>query len=234
MGKYVVTDLTRFAEGNDDVCTALIDIDTGRCVRPTPYFKKDNVRQLGILPGSIVEGDIFPIEGASRPHREDCTYKNLKAVGSVSAEEFKEILERTLSDSVESGFGPDFDKVKLLPPDTNSDCSLITVKVKSESFRVEKDLYGKYKVRFEDMSGATYRYISITDLGFHEYIKSVAASAGDPVAEVNAHFRGAVDVYLRLGVSRIHAVGERRGYWMQVNGIYSFPGKLQKIRGYAP
>lgn len=234
MGKYVVTDLTRFKEGSDEVCTALIDIETGECVRPTPYFKKEVVRKLRLLPGSVVEGEIVPVSNAPRPHREDCTYGKLTATGAVAAAQFKDILEASLSESVRAGFGPDFDGVKLLPVDTAADRSIITVKIKPSSFKVEKDGYGKYKVHFEDLSGKSYRYIPITDLGFHEYIKSIAGGQGDPVDVVNAHFKEAVDVYLRLGVSRVYEVGERKGYWMQVNGIYSFPSKLHKIRGYAP
>ncbi|HGM7336252.1 TPA: hypothetical protein ACKQCJ_002597 [Stenotrophomonas maltophilia] len=233
MGKYVVTDLTRFKEGNDDVCTALIDIESGQCVRPTPYLKKEFVKGLGMLPGSIVEGEISPVRGASRPHREDCTYGDLKMIGAVTASEFKNILESSLSENVASGFGPDFDGMKFLPVDTKSDRSIITVKIKPDSFRVEKDNFGKYKVHFDDLSGKSYRYISITDLGFHEYIKSIGVGGADPAEEVNSHFKGAVDVYLRLGVSRVHEVAGKNGYWMQVNGIYSFPSKLQKIRGYA-
>ncbi|MDC8748108.1 hypothetical protein NY751_18965 [Xanthomonas campestris] len=230
MADYVVTDLTRFKDGHDDVCTALIDIKTGQCVRPIPYLKMVDVRRLGILPGSIVRGDFVQMPAAQRPHREDSSYGKLNSVGAVTAQEFKEVLKSSLSASVKDGLGGDFDGVKLLPVGTTSDRSIITIKVNPANFRILKDKYEKYKVHFTDSAGDSYSFIPITDLGFYEYLKG----SNDPVAEINSHFRGSAEIYLRLGVSRIHEAADRKGYWMQVNGIYSFPNKLVNLRGYAP
>ena len=58
MGKYIVTDLTRFKAGSDDVCTAVINMDTGQCLRPIPYLTSKNVQELNMQPGAILKGDI--------------------------------------------------------------------------------------------------------------------------------------------------------------------------------
>jgi len=235
MGKYVVTDLTRFKEGSKDVCTALIDVETGACVRPIPYFTYERVKALGMIPGAVIEGEFISSAEAGKPHREDCDHRGLKLTGAVNAAEFRRVLDASLSPSVQEGFGSDFDGIKFLPPGTTAQKSIITVKVKPGDLRVDKDNYGKYKVHFRDSAGASYRYIPITDLGFHEYIRAVDGSSNNPVDEVNSHFHGATEIYLRLGVSRAYKAQDgRNGYWMQVNGIYSFPSKLNKIRGYAP
>jgi len=41
------------------------------------------------------------------------------------------------------------------------------------------------------------------------------------------------EIYLRIGVGRRWKVSERDGYWLQVNGIYTFPNFLEEIRTYA-
>lgn len=235
MGKYIVTDLTRFKEGKAEVCTALISEDSGQCVRPIPYFTFEQMRKYGVIPGAVIEGDFTPAAIAGKPHREDCSYGTLQLTGAVSASDFRAVLQRSISNSVKEGFGSDFDGIKLLPIETKAERSIITVKVDPDCFKVEKDRFGNYKVHFTDSSGVTYRYIPITDLGFHQYLKGVDQSSMNPVDEVNSHFKGSHEIYLRLGVSRAHQSQDgRNGYWMQVNGIYSFPDRLDKIRGYAP
>ena len=45
MTRYIVTDLTRFSN-LDTVCTAVINTETGECLRPMPYLASKVVEKL--------------------------------------------------------------------------------------------------------------------------------------------------------------------------------------------
>ena len=47
--KMIVTDLTRFS-ASDKVCVAVIDIETGNCMRPMPYFSSEVCKKLNLQP----------------------------------------------------------------------------------------------------------------------------------------------------------------------------------------
>lgn len=57
MREVIVTDLTRFSN-EENVCTAVIDVKTGECLRPMPYLKSARCKELGIHPGAILKGDL--------------------------------------------------------------------------------------------------------------------------------------------------------------------------------
>lgn len=233
LSKVIITDLTRFNKP-EKVCTAAIDMDTGECLRPMPYLESATVAKLNIHPGAILEGDITLNSNTSNPHIEDASYKNLKYLGAASSDEFKSILDQTLSSSVASGFGVLFrDGQKHIPVGVFATCSIITIKVSPLSLDIHEDQYkpGKIKASFTDGAGHSFRYLSITDRGFFDYAKKHQDDG--ELRKVQNFILTQDEVYLRVGVSRKWKIGDRDGYWLQVNGIYTFPNFLEEIRAYA-
>lgn len=232
MGKYIVTDLTRFANP-EMVCTAVVNVATGECLRPMPYLMSEKVEELNIHPGAILEGKITRRQQAGNPHIEDAVYDDLTYVGPASGEEFKAILDRTLSGSVASGFGVQFaENQKHIPADQKATCSIVTIKTHPKKLHINDDKYkpGKIKASFTDESGFSFRYLSITDRGFFDYAKK---HQNDRQLGVVQKFILAQDeVYLRVGLGRQWKINEKDGYWLQVNGIYTFPDFLKEVRTY--
>ena len=232
MSKIIITDLTRFSRPVD-VCTAGTDVTSGACIRPMPYLKMARCAQLGILPGAILSGDFRPARGLTGPHQEDTEYSNLKFVGPCTAEEFRSALTTHLFDSVEQGF-----EIRLshghkhVPVGHAVKRSIITLAVDPRSLAIVEDSYkeGKIRAHFADSSGREFRYLSITDLGFYRYAEK--HRAGKDLDALNAFLRGQPEAYLRLGLSRAHEIRGVNAYWMQVNGIYTFPDFVKEIRSY--
>jgi len=233
LNKFIITDLTRFSNP-DTVCTAAIHTKTGKCFRPIPYLKRAECAELNIHPGAILEGDITLNSVTKNPHVEDATHKNLKYIGAATAEEFKLILDRTLSDSVASGFGVKFDtRQKYIPAGVSAICSIITIKILPLALDIYEDRYkpGKIKASFTDGAGQSFRYLSITDRGFFDYAKKHQVDG--KLQDLRDFLLTQEEIYLRVGVSRIWQVNHRNGYWLQVNGIYTFPDFFEEIRTYA-
>ena len=89
--KIIVTDLTRFKEGNPNVCTAGVTED-GELIRPyPPYLQASDCERLDIHPGAILEGKFTP-SSKGIPHVEDASWDGLKYIGKCSSEEFREAL----------------------------------------------------------------------------------------------------------------------------------------------
>lgn len=233
MRKIIITDLTRFNKG-DDVCTAGTDTESGRCIRPMPYLKGTLCRKLGILPGAILSGDFVPKRGLSGPHQEDAAYtpQRLSFEGPSSSKEFKEALESGLQDSVEEGFEIELDDgQKHVPVGHRVKRSIITLAVDAQSIEIIEDNYSKTKVHFTDGSGRKFAYFPITDLGFHRYADTHRAAKD--LARVNEFIKSQPEAFLRLGLSRAWQNPKGiNGYWMQVNGIYTFPEFFEEIRSY--
>lgn len=232
MRKVIITDLTRFSK-NEKVCTAAIDVDTGECFRPMPYLKSKRCAELNIQPGAILMGDLALRADASNPHIEDATYSKLEFHGASTAEEFKLVLEKSLSHSVSSGFGINFDVgQKHIPIEETANCSIVTIKVQPHQIQVHEDQYkaGKVKLSFTDNSGDQFRYLSITDLGFYDYAQHHQNDGS--LMELQRFLTSQSEIYLRVGLGRAWEVGERNGYWLQANGIYTFPEFHQEIRSY--
>ena len=232
---FVVTDLTRFSSGNPDVCTALIDMETGACVRPMPYFKFDAVKKHCVLPGAIFTGGFTPSAGRSAPHVEDCGYSDLKFHGPATGVQFRDALNKSLHSAVATGFNAQLTfGQKVLPLSSPPPRSIVTIKVSSTDIEIVPDLYNdrKIKIHFRDESGFQFRFMPITDLGFHDHA-SAHRNAGD-LNIINEHLQSSDEIFLRVGLSREHTSPDGRcGYWIQVNGIYTFPSKLNLVRGYS-
>ena len=232
MREVIVTDLTRFSK-DENVCTAVIDVKTGECLRPMPYLKSAKCQELGIHPGAILKGNLTLKPDRENPHVEDASYSNLTFYGACSGEQFLKVLENSLSDSVSEGFGVDFDtNQKHIPHDQVANCSIITIKISPNQLSIHEDQYkpGKIKATFTDSSGHRYSYLSITDRGFHDYAKEHQNDGR--LHEVTDLINEQDSVYLRIGLSRVWSVDERNGFWLQVNGIYTFPKFHEEIRSY--
>lgn len=230
----IVTDLTRFRD-RERVCIAGIDKDSGECIRPMPYVARSECERMNVLPGAKLRGDFTPSPGRTGPHQEDYRYENLRFLGPSSSREFKNALEQHLYESVEEGFEIALNNSqKHIPTNHDVQRSIITVRVPPSGIKIVEDLFrpGKIKLNFRDLSSRELRYIAITDLGFHEY--ALLHHSHNELRTINGMIRNQEEVYLRIGLSREYQPphDERNGYWLQVNGIYTFPDYNSEIRCY--
>lgn len=232
----IITDLTRFKAGNPNVCTAGIDRATGECIRPMPYLSFSDCSRLRILPGGILTGEFTFAKNRNAPHTEDCNYQGLKFAGPCSGVEFRDILVKSCFADVEAGFEfvlPAGEK--LVSTGHSVQRSIITLQVTPDSIEIVEDSYkpGSIKLHFTDSSGRRHRYLPITDLGFYDYAQRHRDSGA--LAELNAEIASQKEVFLRIGLSRNFRNPQgKEGYWMQANGIYTFPTVLRYIRSYPP
>jgi hypothetical protein len=232
--RLIVTDLTRFSN-KQIVCTAGVDVQTGECIRPMPYLAAADCQKLNILPGAILIGDFTPV-ARTGPHQEDFNHSNLMFHGPCSAEEFREALESTCFASVSEGFEFDFrdPNQKMLPPNHPVQRSIVTIAVSPSKIEIVEDMYkpGKIKVIFTDGAGQTFRYIPVTDLGFHDY--ALQHQQAGALETLNSWLQSQEEVFLRIGLSREYTNPQgRTGFWLQVNGIYTFPDYHPEIRSYS-
>ena len=230
----IVTDLTRFSN-HDIVCTAGIDTVTGDCIRPMPYLKTSVCKKLKILPGAILTGDFTSSSGLKGPHQEDNTYSELKFAGPCTAEQFKKVLADSCFPSVEDGFEIKLPKgQKFLPAGHAVKRSIITIAVVPNDVNIVEDKFkpGKIKIHFKDQSKHSYSFIGVTDLGFHDYAQKNRAA--NDLSAVNDLLKAQEEVFLRIGLSREYKAQDGRfGYWLQANGIYTFPHYHEEIRSYS-
>lgn len=233
MRTVIVTDLTRFSK-KENVCTAVIDLSTGECIRPMPYFKGDVCEKLNLQPGAILKGNLTIKKDASNPHIEDANYSKLTFEGPSTSEQFKTVLNNSLSPSVSDGFGVNFsDGQKHIPIDEVANCSIITINVSPGDISIHEDQYkpGKIKVTVTDQAGHQFRYLAITDLGFYDY--AMKHQNDGKLQEIQNFVSSQQEIFLRIGLSREFQVPDgKNGYWLQVNGIYTFPDYQHDIRSY--
>jgi hypothetical protein len=145
----------------------------------------------------------------------------------------KSVLEASASSSIKNGFGCNTkpnDKVLTIPPAK----SIMTLQITPKNFHVVHDQYDKEKIKAHlvDSDGLSLQYLPITDLGFYDNVGRTATRkiSADEITE----FIHAQDVLMiRLGLSRKFSSKDGRdGYWMQVNGIYTFPEYDRLVRSY--
>jgi hypothetical protein len=233
MKTYILTDLTRFSKP-DKVCIALIDPMNGQCFRPIPYLTSKACAKLGIQPGAKIIGELDLKRNNSRPHVEDASYGKLKFGGPSTAKEFRDVLEMTLSPNVSEGFGVSLDqKQKHIPDETPALKSILTIKAQPNQIQIHEDQYkpGKIKLSFQDSSGHHFPYLSITDRGFYDFAEKHQNDS--QLINVQRLLASQDEIYLRVGLGRSFEVDDgRKGCWLQVNGIYSFPNYRKEIRQY--
>lgn len=227
MQKIIITDLTRFSNP-DIVCIAGIDKETGQCIRPIPYLNKADYQNLKIRPRAILSGIFTPLS-AQNPHWEDMEHQNnLQYEGLSNTNEFKKILSNDLSKNIEEGFDISLQyKQRYIPIDHILRKSIITIKVNPHDVHfIKNDYKTGGKLNFIDNSGRDYRFFPITDLTVHQIIEQ-----HQDFFKLNAFLHAQSEVYLRIGLSRCWKKPNttEKGYWLQINGIYTFPHDLTEI-----
>ncbi|WP_423055281.1 dual OB domain-containing protein [Aeromonas veronii] len=233
MSKIVITDLTRF-HNKDLVCMAGIDIETGSCIRPMPYIRFENCEKLKIIPGSIIEGKFKKSPNPTGPHTEDHNYEGLTLVDACNKGMFYKILNDSCVPDVSTGFKIALEhKQKHIPIGHNINTSIITIKVNPRTISIIEDKFkpGKLKVNFQDGAGTWFNYLPITDLGFHDFAQEKHGI--NELDKLNYFINSQETAFLRVGLSRAYQPpSQHNGYWIQVNGIYTFPNYYKELREY--
>lgn len=213
MREIIITDLTRFSN-QEIVCIAGIDLNSGQCIRPMPYLPTSECKRLNILPGTILKGKFTPVSELIGPHQEDMSYKNLSYIGPCSSEDFKLALRSGLFNSIEAGFEIELAHgQKHIPVDHELGRSIITIQVNPEGIEVVDDTYkpGKVKLNFGDNSGRVFKYMAITDFGFHLFAEK--HHMAKELHTLNSFIGSQAEIYLRIGLSRRWNNGNTDGYW---------------------
>jgi hypothetical protein len=197
------------------------------------YLSFELCKKFNILPGTILDGTFTTPQHLDAPHVEDRHYSNLKAIGTIDSSAFKTILERSSTTSIKTGFGcliAPTDKVITAPPAK----SIITLKINPKQFQVVQNKFDTetIKAHLTDGDGLSLSFLSITDLGFYVNVgQSATRKIG--AKEITEFIQEQDALYIRLGLGRKHKTDDgREGYWMQVNGIYTFPTYQQIVRSY--
>jgi len=227
--EIIITDLTRFNK-LEKVCIAGINAKTGECIRPLPYILYKDCKKLNILPGSKLDGNFIKDNNVVKPHTEDRQRKDLKYIGKSSSDEFQAILESNLSSNISDGFDYIFLGEKAIPKEYAPSKSIITIKVNTNNIEIVKDGFkeGKIRLNLLDNDGKRFSFLSITDLGFYNYAMEHFDDTNFPKI-INDFIRQQDDIYLRIGLGREY----QEKYWLQVNGIYTFPNYDTEIRSYS-
>jgi len=232
--EIIITDLTRFSKP-EKVCIAGISVTTGDCIRPLPYISYEKCKELNILPGSKLTSQFTQNNNRGTPHIEDSYYEDLNHIGQSTSDEFHQVLNDSLFNSISQGFGYSFPEGGKVIPYTNPpQHSIITLQVNASQIKVVKDSYneGKIKLNFQDNDGKKYYYLPITDLGFYNYAMNHFNDDNFP-SSLNSFLGSQDELYLRIGLSgRYKSPDGKDGYWLQVNGIYTFPNYDTEIRSY--
>lgn len=232
--RIVVTDLTRFKRPGK-VCVAGIDLSNSECIRPMPYLDTSRCQELNILPGAILEGKFTESTNRVGPHQEDYSHSDLNFLGPCTSQEFKNALECGSFNSVEEGFEISLQlNQKYIPWEHSISRSIVTIAVSPANTEIVEDDFtpGKIRLNFVDQSGRRYQYISITDLGFYNH--AIKHHEMKDLLTLNRWMHTQNEILLRLGLSRrFQSQDGRDGYWLQTNGIYTFPDYHQDIRSYS-
>ncbi len=227
----IVTDLTRFSNP-EIVCLAGLDRRDGRCIRPMPYLHTAACRELRLAAGAVLAGSFFPALDAQGPHQEDYWYTGLRAAGTCTPSEFRAALRRGLFPSIEEGFEVSLPyRQKYIPFGHPVRRSIITISVAPARIALvaNPDKPEQIKGHFVDGAGRNFTSISLTDLAFHS--QAAERGARNDLAGLNAQIQSQHEVLLRVGLSRDYTAPDgRRGYWLQVNGVYTFPDFPTGIR----
>lgn len=219
----VITDLTRFKNQVDKFCIAGIDINSRALIRPMPYLTRDFVLPKNIIPGSVFSGDFSCFHNPA-PHVEDFYHKNLEYLGDIGETDFQGILENSNFSSISAGFGTIVAGEKKISETLPPERSIITITVQPNNISISCDNYGKLRVCLTDQSGVHYRNMALSDFGLFQFIDKAKSNLN----KANDFIQNSKIVYARIGLGRVY----ENYFWLQVNGIYTFPGFLDGIRHY--
>lgn len=222
---YIISDITRFKD-SEDVCIAILGREDGICRRPLPYKNRTDVSEIGIMPGTLFKAELTPRSDLSGPHSEDCDFSNEEWQGLVEESELRALMAKTSFDSLTKGFDEKVNpKIRCVEVDACPGNSIITVKVVpgEVSFSFVDTDDKKMRLNLTDCSGVKYRRLPVADLYFHTLAHELLIQGRlDALTERIANSR---EVYIRIGLGRFHeSRSGKKGYWLQVNGIYFFPG----------
>jgi hypothetical protein len=240
MRTLIITDVTRFAKSGK-LCVAGIDVENGECIRPMiagsshpDYLTHEACKTHDILPGTVLTGTFADIKGTSRPHHEDRLASKMKSLGASSAADFEEILRQHSYGSLSTGFGADPNGKVFgldLPPPVRS---IITLRPRPGSVHISDNPFnpGRIQAAFVDEEGHSYSNLPITDLGLYDFVGNPQTRRMS-VDSLNDLLRNVKRTYLRVGLSRAYAAPDgRNGYWLQLNGVYTFPAYSETVRRY--
>jgi len=237
----IITDLTRFKK-EGKVCIAGYSQQQSKIIRPLfsehiadAYLDQKVCEQYNILPGTRLSGDFESMNHQS-PHNEDHLVRGTLNVDTpATKEEFLVVLQETSRETLSLGFGcPINDKV--IPLGIVPSCSIVTLAINPDEIQLvagfNNDI-NTLKVKLATVGLNPQKPLSLTDLGFYRYaINFVNHSSID---KLNLFLHQQEIIYLRIGLSRSYPAQDgsnRNGYWMQVNGIYTFPNYHKEIRSY--
>lgn len=201
---YIITDLTELHDNK--VCVAVIDIETGACLRPLPYLSLAECQAQDLRPGKVVTfGRITTKPDIELPHVED-KITTFKVFRDATDLEFKTALEHGC---FADAFGMPAEK-KDLPFPNQALRSLIT--------------YRPQRLLLEESFGLRawvdhWRFLPIKDPRYGK---------PNPTFNLNAenqHLAAAVarqEVLVRLGLTRPLKSGDAQKCYIQVNGIFTF------------
>lgn len=222
---FVVTDLTAFRDGR--VCIAGIDEETGNCIRPEPYLTREQCLELDIRPRRILRGQMTRFPDTKPPHVEDRRCPSPTPVGWKTSERFQEILAGTARDSVCAGFGCEVPVgQKYFPKEDPPGHSIITFR--PSSVQLVMDNYGKLRTHVVETSGREFPFLPVADLLLREYVFGQEDHSA-ACRQVSVHVQRQDAVFCRIGIGRPKRLDDGRdGYWLQLNGLYSFPASWQE------
>ncbi|BCM24345.1 hypothetical protein [Methyloradius palustris] len=231
----IITDITQFKPDKDLVCIAGLDIASGECIRPQPYYTLTQCKQDGILPGFKLQGDFSLSGSASAPHLEDYNHTNTHHLGNATTQEFKQILINNASPSLQAGFGVPLQANQKLIYDydvNNILASIITIQINPTSVYVHLDDKGRLRINFTDGSNNRFIDIPFKDIRYIDYYFRKQTQIALSLITLNAFLRAQEQLFIRVGIGRIWASSQSRGYWFQVNGVYSFPQCWPQVIAY--
>jgi hypothetical protein len=175
-----------------------------------------------------------PSTGRRAPHPEDCHYHPVKVAGPSAGEEFQRIQPESCFASIEAGFEVSLASgEKVIPSGHQVQRSIITLQVAPDNVEIVENTYkpGSIRLHFTDSTGRRYRFFPITDLGFYDYAQRHRESSA--LDSLNQQIAAQKEIFLRIGLSRNYKNPQgKEGFWLQANGIYTFPSVLRYIRSY--
>lgn len=227
--RFMVTDLTRFAT---EACHCVAGIgEDGRCYRPVrEFFTPWECRAYSILPGVLLDVTFRYMQEARAPHIEDCHREGVRFLRKGRVREFARTLAGSCAPSVAEGFGVDLASCKrCIPVEKAPRSSIITVAIPLGSCFFHRDEgSGKIRFTFFDGAGEHYPNMPLADLKLRELLETAPDSRA--IDRLNSFLQRQETVYLRLGIGRLFQSDERKGYWLQVNGVYTFPDWIRGTR----
>ncbi len=212
------------------VCIAGVLFGSDFCIRPDLKWTVHACRARGLMPGDGLQGD-FDSSGSPPPHVEDHRPQGQPMYGRLERAHLRCALERTQAGSVAEGFGCELPvgEKSLYSEACRPIKSIVTIRVAPDSIQLYWDDYRaepQLRVGFQDGSGM--RFVRpYKDLLPVEYMKNNQLD-DDVLRRMRRFIDYAEDVFLRIGLSRVWESPHdgRRGYWLQVNGIHTFPDPL--------